>query len=334
MQIAQKQPDISLIIPVYNGEKYLFECLQSVLKQTHKNWEALCINDGSRDNSLSVLQVMAAKDRRFVIINKKNEGVAITRNRGLELARGKYIMFLDQDDFLHPQCFELALKAITEANADICQFNFPEITQTQTVDFAKYDMQNLPLEVQENPLLPYVLGKWSKTGMLWDKIYRAEVAKQVKVRNIQPCEDNLYTFEILDYVHRFAKLNLDLLYYRRNDSSVSLNTAREKYQQIKLKAMDYLAQIVEELCQRHNGDAEFKRILRRFLTEKRLFKEFVLRPLREKYSNTKTKKHLDAFYRMLERGTADYELLRLRYRIIYRLASKRHYKTARLVAKL
>ena len=118
---------ISIIIPVYNAEKYLQKCLNSVLEQTLTDWEAICINDGSTDGSEQILREFSAKDERFVIEMQENQGVSAARNRGLELANGKYIMFMDNDDFLHPQAFEIAYQAIEEAQTDFVQFKSHDV---------------------------------------------------------------------------------------------------------------------------------------------------------------------------------------------------------------
>lgn len=93
-------PEISIIIPVYNSEKYLRQCLDSVLNQSFSDFECICVNDGSTDNSLLILQEYANKDKRFKIIDKQNEGVSIARNTGIENAFGEYITFIDSDDWV------------------------------------------------------------------------------------------------------------------------------------------------------------------------------------------------------------------------------------------
>jgi glycosyltransferase involved in cell wall biosynthesis len=92
-------PTISIIIPVYNAEKYLNKCLESVINQTLKDIEIICINDGSTDNSLDILQKYAKQDNRFIIINQDSSGAGVARNAGLDKAQGEYLAFLDSDDF-------------------------------------------------------------------------------------------------------------------------------------------------------------------------------------------------------------------------------------------
>lgn len=92
-------PKISIIIPVYNAEKYLHECLDSVVSQTFKDIEIICIDDGSADNSYQVLQGYADKDSRFVILQQENKGAGAARNKGIEIAKGEFLAFLDSDDY-------------------------------------------------------------------------------------------------------------------------------------------------------------------------------------------------------------------------------------------
>ena len=113
-------PKVSIIIPVYNSDRYLRECLDSVINQTLKDIEIICVNDGSTDNSLSILEEYAQKDARIKIINQENKGVATARNVGLKNSQGKYITFVDDDDFLDCDAYEKAIQYIN--NADLVHF--------------------------------------------------------------------------------------------------------------------------------------------------------------------------------------------------------------------
>ena len=106
-------PAISIIIPIYNVEKYLRRCLESVQNQTFTDWEAICVNDGSPDNSADIVREFAARDARFKLVNKENGGLSDARNAGMAVASGEYILYLDSDDFIHPQTFEKANAVVT-----------------------------------------------------------------------------------------------------------------------------------------------------------------------------------------------------------------------------
>lgn len=107
---------LSIIIPVYNSEKYLVECLNSIKEQVYQDWECICVNDGSKDSSLNILYSFAAEDKRFKIINQNNMGQAAARNAGLKIAEGEYITFVDSDDLLEKDTYKIALTNIKTAD--------------------------------------------------------------------------------------------------------------------------------------------------------------------------------------------------------------------------
>ena len=114
-----EEPLISVIIPVYNMELYLERCLDSVLNNTYRNLEVICIDDGSKDSSLEILRRYEAADSRIIVIAKENGGVSSARNAGLDRMTGEYVTFIDPDDFVHPQYLEILFYSITNTNADI-----------------------------------------------------------------------------------------------------------------------------------------------------------------------------------------------------------------------
>ena len=102
------KPKISIIIPMWGVEKYLRRCLDSVKNQTFTDWTAICVDDGSPDKSGEIAEEYAAKDKRFIVVHKENGGLSDARNAGMPYADGEYIMYLDSDDFIHPQTMEIA----------------------------------------------------------------------------------------------------------------------------------------------------------------------------------------------------------------------------------
>ena len=125
------QPKISIIIPMYNVEKYLHRCLDSVLNQTFKNWQAICVDDGSPDKSGDIAEEYAKKDKRFIVVHKENGGLSDARNAGFPYAMGKYIMYLDSDDFIHPQTMEIALDVAEKNKSDIVSFRYDRFYRPQ-----------------------------------------------------------------------------------------------------------------------------------------------------------------------------------------------------------
>ena len=129
----QKQPLISIIIPVYNVERYLPECLDSLLAQTYQNFELLCVNDGSSDSSQSILEQYARKDSRVRVFCKKNGGVSSARNFGLEQAKGEYIGFVDSDDFVLPRFLERMQQAMDAEKAKIAVCGFQKVPENSSL---------------------------------------------------------------------------------------------------------------------------------------------------------------------------------------------------------
>lgn len=115
---------VSVIVPVYNGEEYLRRCLDSIVKQTYKELEIILVNDGSKDNSLKIMEEYAKKDKRIIIIDKKNEGVSVARNTGIKKATGKYVTFVDCDDYLDLDMINKLYKAIIKENVQIVRCNY------------------------------------------------------------------------------------------------------------------------------------------------------------------------------------------------------------------
>ena len=138
-------PAISIIIPIYKVEKYLRRCLDSVQNQTFQDWQAVCVNDGSPDNSADILDEYAKRDARFVVVNKENGGLSDARNVGMKHATGDYIMYLDSDDFIHPQTMEIAYSLAIRDGSDVVSYTYDRIYRPQLMvrHFLKMDTDNV-----------------------------------------------------------------------------------------------------------------------------------------------------------------------------------------------
>ena len=138
-------PAISIIIPMYGVEKYLRRCLDSVQNQTFTDWQAICVNDGSPDKSGEIAREYAARDKRFVVVDKENGGLSDARNVGMQHATGDYILYLDSDDFIHPQTMEIAYSLAVRDGSDIVSFTYDRIYRPQLMvrHFLKMDTDNV-----------------------------------------------------------------------------------------------------------------------------------------------------------------------------------------------
>ena len=129
-----EQPLISVIIPVYNTAPYLARCLDSVLNNTYRNLEVICVNDGSTDDSLDILREYEKLDSRIIVIDKENGGVSSARNAGLDRMTGEYMTFVDSDDYLHPQFFSLLYEALQRTGSDVAAANYRDVFDLQPAE--------------------------------------------------------------------------------------------------------------------------------------------------------------------------------------------------------
>lgn len=164
---------ISVIIPVYNTEQYLSACLKSVKDQTYSNLEILCIDDGSSDGSLSILERYSSEDKRFVIISQSNQGVSSARNAGLDRASGEYISFVDSDDQLEPEMYETLVGLLDDEQADIAHCGYKKIH----LDGSEAYMHGTgTMLVQTSSEALYsLLAENYFSGSLWNKLYKADL---------------------------------------------------------------------------------------------------------------------------------------------------------------
>ena len=126
--MPQDSPLVSIIVPIYNAQDHIARCLESIRRQTYRNLEILLLNDGSQDVSLQVCQMYAGVDKRILLIDKANSGVAATRNLGLQFATGDYLQFVDADDTLMPNATELLVDRATRSDADLVIAHYNRIT--------------------------------------------------------------------------------------------------------------------------------------------------------------------------------------------------------------
>lgn len=211
----------SLIIPVYNVEKYLKECLESVLCQTYEDWEAICINDGSTDGSATILEEYAAKDSRFKVISQSNGGLSVARNSGLEAASGDYVLFLDSDDYLEKDALRIIADNLSDE--DILCFSGRRFFD-ESGEYEKAD--DLPKESFETGWEYYSKHALDKRNFAFVcvvlRCYRRAYLLENRLR-FKPGiyhEDNMFT-PLACYYAKKVKIIPDVLYdYRVRGSSI------------------------------------------------------------------------------------------------------------------
>ena len=226
---------ISVIVPVYNVEKYLRQCLDSVINQTFSDIEIICINDGSTDNSLRILEEYSKKDNRIVLLNQKNSGAGVARNKGVELAKGEYIQFLDSDDYFEPDLLEKMLNKAISFNSDIVVCSYKKVDDLGNITESKNP--NSPINLDKTPLgKPFNSDDFKEdifsllTPIPWNKLYRRELITKnnIKFPDINICEDIAFVHSCIAIAENILVFDEELVNYRFNRPG-SMATYRTKY---------------------------------------------------------------------------------------------------------
>jgi glycosyltransferase involved in cell wall biosynthesis len=214
--IQYTSPQITLIVPVYNGSRFLAELFDSVIDQTFPYWICLCVNDGSKDNSCEIIADYCKRYSRFQLITKENGGTGDSRNIGIAHAQTPYIMFSDQDDLLHPQSFEIAHQCIETSGADLLQFERTHFSSHyKPVHFDVNAIHVTPLTCVRNGEYP------GTTICVWQYIYRLAAISGCFFPKISGGEDHTFLFELAFKVEKWAKIPQSLYGVRRNLNSTS-----------------------------------------------------------------------------------------------------------------
>lgn len=227
---------VSIIVPIYNAEKYLDSCIQSVLRQTYTNWELILIDDGSTDKSGRIAEEYGFADERIKVFHQKNLGVSLARNQGIDEATGNYVVFLDADDELIEDCLAKTVNIAEETNADVvagrsCENQ--ELFQDRIIWTGA--------EALENSLKDHLF-----TYSAWAKLIRREfIGKTRFTPDIRINEDSYFVFQLLCKQNVFVLTNDVIYFYRVNSESSSRAGFSEKYFDI-LKVSDLKYKKIEE----------------------------------------------------------------------------------------
>ncbi len=208
---------VSIIVPVYNTEKYLKKCVESLLSQTEKDIEIILINDGSTDKSEKIIK--SFEDDRIVYISKKNSGIGSTRNLGITKAKGKYIMFIDSDDYIAPNCVEKMYNKAINDNCDIVISDYYEDCNGIIKEIRFKSFNNTSLNDNPSILNNINLGPCNK-------IYKKSILKDVKFEESLKYEDAPFVIKAFINAKKIGKLNECLSYYVIHENSQT--TIRDK----------------------------------------------------------------------------------------------------------
>ena len=235
---------VSIIVPVYNVESYLRQCLDSIYNQTYKDIEVIMVDDGSKDSSGKICDEYAKKYFNFFVYHKYNEGLGMARNTGLEYIRGDYVAFVDSDDFLEPRCIEILLKKMILNKVDICKGGFKRVYDNGRIKSVRYYQEELfKGEMAKNILFPRMIGSAptqhdSVEMCVWGTIYKSDIIKNEHLHFYSEkdliSEDLVFNMEYMQYANG-ACLVKDVGYdYRINTSSLTKSYRCDRFEASKL----------------------------------------------------------------------------------------------------
>lgn len=235
-------PKVSIIVPVYNAEKALRRCVDSILNQEFTDFELILIDDGSKDSSGAICDSYAAADSRVHVRHKANTGVSDTRNMALDMARGTYLQFLDSDDWITPDATKLFVRTAEEKDCDLVISDFYRVAGDRVS--RKGDLEESEVmsreefagHMMENPADFYY-------GVLWNKLYKREIVERCQIRmdaEVSWCEDFLFNLEYILHGKRFCALPVPLYYYVKTEGSlVAQNISLTKTVKMKRMVFSY-----------------------------------------------------------------------------------------------
>ena len=226
MSDYRKENDlISIIIPAYNTETYLCKCLDSVCRQTYRNLEVILVDDGSTDQSGSIADEYACIDSRIRVIHQENAGLSAARNAGIRAAHGRYIGFVDSDDYIAEQMYERLYGAIVREEASIAICSYEWVDEQETIIPHEKLMQDAvltSLEVQEK--LNHIKGNYYYTTV-WNRLYKRELFDFVAFPVGRWKEDEFVAHELYFYAERIATIAASLYFYVQRQGSIMCRKA-------------------------------------------------------------------------------------------------------------
>ena len=209
---------VSIIVPVYNVEQYLERCLNSLINQTLKDIEIICVNDGSKDNSGKILEEYAQKDNRIIIINQENQGLSIARNNGMDIAKGKYIGFVDSDDWVDLDFFEKLYNSAEKNNAQMAVCSIIRLNEHRSKKY--FTLQNDTV-IEDFKEMCFILDIPQKC-YVWNKIYLKEALDKHKIRFKEGVyyEDLYFVPITLEKLNKIVTVPDTKYYYWKNKNSI------------------------------------------------------------------------------------------------------------------
>lgn len=221
-------PQISVIVPIYNVEKYIHKCIDSILSQTFTDFELILVDDGSPDKCGDICEQYAIKDDRIKVVHKENGGLSDARNAGMKYVNGIYIVFVDSDDWIESTMIEEMVKLIDEYNADIVQIGFYYAYKDYLLYDDRYCCENdKPVVLDNFSLMKELVINERVKNFAWGKLYKTELIKDIPFKKGVLFEDVFWAHQVMQRVDKYVLSNKPLCYYlQREDSIVATYSTR------------------------------------------------------------------------------------------------------------
>lgn len=221
-------PEISIIVPVYNVEAYLEECITSILDQTFKDFELILVDDSSTDRSGDICDQFAKIDSRIKVIHQKCGGASCARNLGLDNANGNYIGFVDSDDYIHPQMYEILYENIINNDVNMVICNYKKVLEKEKFYREYKKMDNIKFYTNIEALEYFLSEEGYKYIPPWNKLYSKEIFYDLRFEEGKTCEDQIISPKLIYKSKNIIMIQEVLYFYRRRLGSVSNNGFDEK----------------------------------------------------------------------------------------------------------
>ncbi|MCM3412438.1 glycosyltransferase family 2 protein [Metabacillus litoralis] len=212
---------ISIIVPIYKVEKYLAKCIDSILNQTFKEYELILVNDGSPDSCGEICEEYSKRDKRVKVIHKKNGGLSSARNAGIDIAKGEYIAFVDSDDFIHKNMYEMLYKNAINTSSDIVICDYFIVSENEIIQDESYQFKIQPKTFTNIEVLRELYrDDRIKFVVAWNKLYKKSLFSKLRYKEGRIHEDEFIIHKILYECSKVTYLPVKLYFYLQTDNSI------------------------------------------------------------------------------------------------------------------
>lgn len=237
---------VSVIVPIYNVEKYLCQCVDSIISQTYQDLEIILVDDGSIDGCGHICDEYKEKDSRIRVIHKTNGGLSDARNAGIEAATGEYYVFVDSDDVIHPQMIEILMTNLCSKDADMAVCGFWDIEEDTQPSFERVENEGQVKVYEKESIMDQLEDQNLITVVAWNKLYKASLFQEIRYPEGHIHEDEFIIHRLLFLCRKTVYVDLKLYYYRKRNNSIMSHIDQKSIRDEFLAYEDRIAFLTEQ----------------------------------------------------------------------------------------